>query len=461
MTRPTHPPDADDAPDAPAALPPDAAAKLKHVCTAADPLVREMIRSFQEAAPGTGDRAGAAVHVLDTRDVAPLDAVVAVGGSFSSLPNPLAPQKVLGYIKVAAAHVAVEDLARLKAPVVNPDAIRRVLSGDADTQAAVLPLGNVRIPGRSLFDSLRHAIAATFEHFHGGALYDTLEYLVSYGWDDAAEPWRHGSKNHPHLLCPFCDERVYFPRRRRAFRCNACHADLTLLDYLGLLTDANESTSDSAVAMNLKAVLEHLTLLTLLRRLVERGAGLPGRVLLLRDGPLLLRGQQARLVDPIRGYLRYLADSGVPVFLAGIEREGAFASHRAQIELEGWLKELDGVFVPDNRYVLERIKHAGGASAVYGKKGLYGSKAFCRIDERNVLVLSVPNRRNDFDAYAADPKPDDLIGFAPTLATLKQLISRHFPGVPLPLVAVERLCALPQYPTADLLRRMEDRYVPL
>jgi len=113
--------------------------------------------------------------------------------------------------------------------------------------------------------------------------------------------------------------------------------------------------------------------------------------------------------------------------------------------------------VPDNRYVLDRVKHAGGATAVYGRRGLYGSKAFCRIDGQNVLVLSLPNRRHNFDAFAADPVVDDLVGLAPALATLKELSSRHFPGVPLPLVAVERLLSFPRHATTDLVGALRER----
>ena len=51
-----------------------------------------------------------------------------------------------------------------------------------------------------------------------------------------------------------------------------------------------------------------------------------------------------------------------PLRVAGVEREGAFASHRRQ--MGEWFDGEDAVFVPDNRYVLERIKHAGGATAV-------------------------------------------------------------------------------------------------
>src|SRR5688572_17135596 len=255
-------------------MPSALASKLGAVCTADDPLVQEMLQSFREASPDADDppAAGRLGRIDFTSDAAaPLESVIAVGASLTSIPNPVAPRKVVGYVKVATVRLHLRDVAQLTAPVVNPESVGRLLRTHSHTQSAVLPMGSVRVPGRTLLQTLRHVLHATFEKFEGGALYDTLEYLVSCGWDEQAEPWRAGSKSRPHFACPFCEAHVSFPRRRRQFTCRGCGVVLTLVDYLGLLTDATEATSDSAVAMNLKGVLEHLTLLTLLRRLVDQG----------------------------------------------------------------------------------------------------------------------------------------------------------------------------------------------
>ena len=431
-------------------LPAALSSKLNGVCTAEDPVVREMLQSFREVT-AEGDESPAAGSVsrvdLDSDAAAPLDTVVAVGASLSSIPNPRAPHKVVGYLKVASVRLETREVARLTSPVVNPQSVARMMQDHAHTQSAVLPMGSVRAGSRTLLQTLRHVLHATFEHFEGGALYDTLEYLVACGWDEHAEPWRPKSKSRPGFLCPFCEGHVTFPRRCRRFNCRTCGEVLTLVDYLGLLTDATEATSDSAVAMNLNGVLEHLTLMTLLRRLVDSGdQQQAARVLLLKDGPLMLRGQSTRLVAAVRGYLQHLDSTGVRFHLAGVEREGSFVNHCAQVD--PWLTEagVGAVFVPDNRYILERVKHAGGASAVYGRRGLYGSKAFCRVEGRTTLVLSVPNRRHGLDHFAQDARSQDLIGLAGTLGTLKGLVSRHFPNTPLPLVAVDRLCDLPHHP---------------
>src|SRR6478735_9357692 len=189
-------------------LPAAHSSKLNGVCTADDPVVREMIESFREATTEGEDSpvAGRVVRVdLGAREAAPLETVIAVGASLASVPNPVAPHKVLGYLKVASVRLETRDVARLTSPVVNPQSVARMMQDQAHTQSAVLPMGGVRVAGRTLLQTLRHVLHATFDHFDGGALYDTLEYLVSCDWDENAEPWRPKSKSRPGFLCPFCE----------------------------------------------------------------------------------------------------------------------------------------------------------------------------------------------------------------------------------------------------------------
>jgi len=389
--------------------------------------------------------------------VAPLDFVIAVDGSMSTIPNTLAPQKTISYVKIAALNISMDELRKARAPIVNPETISGLLSKYADTESTVLPLSNIRVPGKTLMESLRASIHATFVNFGGGKLYDTLRYLVSQEWDSDPPAWRAGSSLRPHFFCPFCDNDVRFPRSEFDFKCLSCDADLTLVDYLGLLMDVNENSNDDAVAVNLMGLLEHLTLINFLRELVERGPRYRGRVLLLKDGPLMLRGQYSRLVDPIRGYLRHLHDEGLDYFLAGIEKTGAFADFIT--EMDTWFTDVGGVFVPQNRFILERIKHSGNAATRYGEKVLYGSKVYYRPDSRNVLVLNVPNSTNAFDRYQQDPTIGELRGIERIAKTVGSLVSVQFQNSIMPIIAVNRIASMSFYPSNNILERFTEAYL--
>ncbi len=77
----------------PGALAGDSAAMLRHVWTAEDPLIGEMLRQFQaEVAPDPAGSPADGVRQIRTDGIVPLDAVVAVGGAFSSIAHAVALQ---------------------------------------------------------------------------------------------------------------------------------------------------------------------------------------------------------------------------------------------------------------------------------------------------------------------------------------------------------------------------------
>lgn len=435
----------------------ETASKLGHLSVVRNPFIQQMLGSFEQiqnipsAAPTEG------IEQMDLEAVEPLDFILAVDGSMSSIPNNFAPQKQISYIKIAALNISMEDFRNAQAPIVNPRTISSLLSRYADTESTVLPLSNVRVPGKTLLESLREAISATFTHFAGGRIYDTLRFLVSYEWDSDAVVWKANDRQRPNFDCPFCGTNVAIPRSQFDFNCPTCNASLTLIDYLGLLMECNENSNDDAVSINLMGVLEHLTLINFLRELVERGEKFCGRVLLLKDGPLMLRGQYSRLVDPIRGYLKYLHSKGIKFFVAGVEKSGPFLDYVP--EMADWFSGKNLVFVPQNRYILERIKHSGNVNTRYGEKVLYGSKVYFRPDERNVIVLNVPNAKNNFDHYQENPSCSDLIGLSSILKSISPLISTQHQNALTPIVAVNRIASMSFYPSNNILERFADAFL--
>lgn len=435
----------------------ETASKLGHLSVVNNPFIQEMLGSFEEIQAIASPAPDNGIDQIDLDGAEPLDFVIAVDGSMSSIPNNFAPQKTISYIKIAALNISMEELQKAHAPIVNPETISALLSNYADTESTVLPLSNVRVPGKTLMESLRAAIHATFKHFGGGKLYDTLRYLVCQEWESNPPAWRAGATLRPHFFCPFCESDVRFPRSEFAFQCLSCNADLTLVDYLGLLMDCNENSNDDAVSINLMGVLEHLTLINFLRELVERGPRYRSRVLLLKDGPLMLRGQYSRLVDPIRGYLRHLHDEGLEFYMAGLEKSGSFVDFIN--DMESWFSEIGSAFVPQNQFILERIKHSGNAATRYGEKVLYGSKVYFRPDPRNVLVLNIPNTSNAFDQYQENPSVDELRGLARIVKTLQPLVSAQHQNAVMPIIAVNRIASMSFYPSNNILERFTEAFL--
>lgn len=422
-----------------AALPGEAASKLGHLTVVNDPLVQDLLSEFNRTlVAGTGAQPleGDVSMVGDARAC---DFVVAIDGSVSPIPNTLARHKTLSYVKVAALGLSCRLLERMSGPIVNPDLVEDMLKRGADTFSTVVPLSNVTLPGRDVFESIRAVLQTTFQRFFEGAVYDTLRFLVS-------REWRPTYEMTAHFQCPFCHRDVALPRSRPDFPCPTCDRALTLVDYLELTSGLSEEGNDERVAMDLMMVLENLLLFHYLRLLVEQE--LTDRTLLLKDGPLMLPHQYSRLVDPIRDYLAHLRDIGAPVFMAGIEKQQAFVNHIP--EIEGRLEDGQ-VFVPSNHYILTYIKSGSGAGTLYGEKVLYGAKVYYKLDARNCWVLNVP-----YGPYRTDLSSGDLYGLGQVIATLRRLASRQFQNALLPIVAVNRIASLSVYPSNKILERLAE-----
>jgi len=420
-------------------LPFESASKLGHLSVIDDPLVKELLESFEKFDRDSGTVPEGAITQLDLESVEPLAIVLAVDGSLSSVPNSLIEDKTLAYVKVAALCLSLDDLEAAEAPIVDPAFVQGLIKDHTNTFSTVLPLNNVMVPGQTMRETVREVVHRTFRSVNEGRLLDTLVYLTSRGWLEHSE---HDAG----FGCPFCGNENALPRNQVEFSCRRCGKMITVVDYLGFEREINEESNEDAVARSLMLALEHLTVIDYLRRMLDKNPAMLKRTLLLKDGPLMLAGQYSRLAEAIRSYLNWLNHEGVEFYLVGVEKSGAFVTHAHY--LGEALRAPGRVFVPDNGYILSRIKHMDPGTTKYGERVLYGSKALVGLDERNVAVLNVPTPR-----FVLSPKPEDLIGLARIVKTFTRLVSRQHQDAIMPIVAVNRLASMSFYPSNDILAK--------
>lgn len=423
-------------------LPFESASKLGHLSVIDDPLVKELLESFERVERGVDTIPDDYVGQLDLESIEPLAIVLAVDGSLSSVPNSLIEDKTLAYVKVAALCLSLDDLEAAEAPIVDPAFVQGLLKDHTNTFSTVLPLNNVLVPGQSMRETVREVVHRTFRSVSEGRLLDTLVYLTSRGWLE-------DSDHEASFGCPLCGHSNRLPRFEIEFGCSHCGKTITVVDYLGFDREVNEDSNEDAVARNLMLALEHLVVIDYLRRMLDKNPAMLQRTLLLKDGPLMLAGQYSRLAEAIRSYLNWLHGEGIEFYLVGVEKSGAFVTHAHYL---GEALRVPGrVFVPDNTYILSRIKHMDPGGTKYGERVLYGSKALVGLDARNVAVLNVPTPR-----FMLEPKPEDLIGLARIVKTLTMLVSRQHQDAIMPIVAVNRLASMSFYPSNDILEKYAD-----
>ena len=210
---------------------------------------------------------------------------------------------------------------------------------------------------------------------------------------------------------------------------------------------APDSAPDD-VARDYMMIHETLLLFTGVRYFWEHNRDALRRSLFVKDGPLAIRAQYSKLVEPIRRFMAMARASGIDVCVLGQEKTGAFADHLALI---GDHAPVGSVFVPGHQYIREQIQHRPAAGAPYGKDTNYGSKAFVRLTERHKLVLNIPT-----GLFVQDPDVANLIGAAQIFATLPTLLSSRYEDGLLPVELANAVASLSTYPSAQILALFAD-----
>src|SRR5205807_2388704 len=150
---------------------------------------------------------------------------------------------------------------------------------------------------------------------------ETLKWLAYEKWDGKA-------KQLPLFECPHCEETcATLPYDAETGTCPKCNGALYLTDMLGFHQEMAPDTAPDKVASNYMSIHETLLLFTGIRYFWQQNKGALARCLFVKDGPLSIRAQYSKLVNPIRRFLSLAQAQGMTVCILGQEKTGAFTDH--------------------------------------------------------------------------------------------------------------------------------------
>ena len=164
--------------------------------------------------------------------------------------------------------------------------------------------------------------------------------------------------------------------------------------------------------------------------------------LFVKDGPLYIRAQYSKLVNPIRRFLTTAKNQGIEICVVGQEKSGAFWDH---LQLIGDDALTNSFFIRDHTYIREQIKHRPVAGAIYGKDTNYGAKVFVKLDNRYKFVLNVPN------GDPSNPQNPSVLGASKIFGTLRTILSARYEDGLLPVELAHSVASLSTYPSAKVL----------
>lgn len=425
-------------------LPQERAGRLGHLDVLKSPLVNQICASFEstEFALPTETPTW---HPLPTggreRRI-----VFGVDGSLQIIVGETPPHKRLAFVKTALLRLDRAAMERIDAHNPHPFALRDLLADAAMYHAAVFPLQYVTVPGRNVYHTIRQVIHEQLNDASlGGAPMETLKWLVY-------QKWGEERSSLPNFGCPHCHQNVAtLPYDAETGYCPVCNGDLYLSDVLGFHLVLAEDSAPDQIASDYMGIHETLMLFTGVRHFWERSRDTLNQCLFVKDGPLTIRAQYSKLVEPIRRFLGYARWHGYDICMVGQEKTGAFVDHLALVEKAATSGTF---FLADHRYVREEVQHRPVEGMPYGKDTNYGAKVLCKFNERYALVLNVPT-----GPFEPNPQPADLIGFNDIVASLPALLSSRYENGLLPIELAHSIASLSTYPSAHMLKLFAERHI--
>jgi hypothetical protein len=420
--------------------PTELANKVGHVKLIQDPMIQSLIEAFEDWTPPDKGLMPAITGNLDLNVDCPITQVITVDGGHQAVPNIARPERQVGFVQVAAQLIKMDTIEFLRANrMVDPREVRGSLSQYTHHTLAALPLTGIHMPGLTVKQSLREAVHRFINHYE---LYDALSYLVYRTWQGTLD-------DPPSMKCLSCGVFIELPRNALQFNCPSCNEIHNLSDYLGLCDEDAEDRPRAEAVSNLRSVLEILVLFSFIIKFRERDSIMKNTLFLL-DGPLLLRAQLSRLVEPIRDLIIDQREQGRSLYLVGVEKTGelrSFADSYTDI-----LTELGDYFLPNTKFIVEEIHGRSFNASNYRNRVNYGAKVIVRIGPDHVLVLNVPTGE-----YLISPESNDLIGFEQIAQVLSKLVSYSHDNALIPLIMANTEASISNQPSGSILSHFVDR----
>lgn len=418
-------------------LPGEKASRLGHLEVLKSDLVNKLVKDFQDISrPELPDELN--WEPIPTGGE-PLSLIFGIDGSVQSVESEAPSFKKLAFVKTALLRIDQAALSRVDKYSPHPLVLRDILADSAFYHATVFPLKHVSVPNMNTYHAIRQII---FESIKDDSLdsepMKTLKWL-------AYEKWSGEKKELDEFECPHCEKTVAtLPYDAETGECPECNGDLFLTDMLGFHLEMAPDSAPEAVAGTYMTIHEVLLLFTGIRYYWEKKRDVLSTCLFVKDGPLSIRAQYSKLVNPIRRFLAHARNLGISVHIIGQEKSGRFYDH---LETLGQRTPAGQLFLPNDRYIKEEIQHRPRTGATYGKDTNYGAKIFCKIDNLHKLVLNIPTGE-----YIENPSLSNLIGADRIFATLPNILSNRYEGALLPIELANGIASLSTYPSAHILK---------
>lgn len=427
--------------------PAEYASKSAHSHVIKDPVVQAFLGTCNLSNPGEEDALPLEQRCIDYLPVTnnPIQYVIAIDGGYTEVPvREKFPSATVSFFQLGILTFTVDDLDRLtKQSFIDPDDIAKLKQ--IQRLKFTLPVRNVIMKAQqTLSQSVR---AALFEFFQqrvdDGNLIDSLRWLVFQEYANPLDVWQLST-------CPVCGHskiplnRLQMSKDHK-FACSNCGETIYLTDVFRLHEFIDDEIGAGQILAYVCTTIEQILFVHLIRLILRLKPALLGQILFIKDGPLAFFGPTSNMQQPMRALIRFLFEHH-NLYLAGLEKSGAFVEHADQITDK---MKSGSVLILDNDYIYRHIlPEKTDASSPYGRTSYYSNKVFFKTRSGSMYVVSLP-----MGEIKAFPTADDLQNLQLVLTNIEKLRCDMYDSALIPVALANKLVSLANHPSSKILQR--------
>lgn len=376
----------------------------------------------------------------------PIEHIVAIDGGYEEIAvQDDFPSSTICFFQFGALIFSVDDLEQLEdQDFIDPEDMAKLKQ--IQRLKFTMPVKNfIYKQEPTLTHSIRKAM---FDFFiqkldDEETLIETLKWFLFQEYETPIKSWNLSN-------CPNCGERNIPIEQEKISKeyllaCPNCGKPIYLTDVFRLHEVIDDQLGAGGVLGYVMTTFEQILLVHIIRLLLKLKPALIEKVLFIKDGPLAFFGQTANMHKPMRELVKFLFENH-NLFLAGLEKSGAFVEHADQIS-----KRLkDGtILLIDNDYIYKYITPGkADPNEPYGRTSYYSNKLIFKTRYGGMFVVSLPTRN-----VLAYPKATDFKNLESILTNIEKLKCDMYDNALLPVALANKLVSLSQFPSSRILQR--------
>ena len=427
------------------------ASKSSHHHIIKDEAVQEILERLwmpdADPGPGLAER----IHEHDPVNDSRIQHVIAVDGGYTeTVVRKEYPSSTIHFFQFGAVLIKLDDLEHIaRSPFISPEDMARLKN--IERLKLPLPTRGLRLNDEeSLCDTVRRLVHEFFLKETLGEqhnLLDTLAWFVFRrykGGIRTADEAEWVLSSHP---VNGVDGAVVLHESEMSpdGTFNKDGHILYLTDIFRLHEIIDEESGAAGICSFLAGVIEHLILVHIIRHLLAQRPSVLGGTLFLIDRPTGFFGQTARLHIAMFDLVRWLFQEH-ELYLAGLEKSGAFVDHAAQI---GEKMGKGTYLILDDQYIYRYISPGKeDPNRPYASSSYYGHKVIFknRYGQMHVVSVPVPELKK-FPAKVDLPNLDEI------LTHVESLRCNMYDSALLPIALANKLVSLAAHPSTKILQQ--------